>query len=226
MEERIAKLLAKAEGTTNPHEAEAYMAKAEELMLKFGIDRANLASHTVGARREEIVIKKVVIKNGHGYADAMAKIGHAVGANFSLRTLQGSLSDGGRVVWLIGHTSDVDAAETLCNSLILQSRAQALHWWKTVGVGDDAYLARREFIYSFASGVRSRLAETRNRVVAESAAGTDVALVDRARLVDSWVDENVSVGKGRTSRRSAGSAAAAQAGFQSGREAVSLKTLK
>lgn len=38
--EMIGKLLAKAERTDNPHEAEAYTRKAEQLMVKLGIDEA------------------------------------------------------------------------------------------------------------------------------------------------------------------------------------------
>lgn len=233
MEDRIAKLLAKAEGTTNAHEAEVYMAKAEELMLKFGIERANLEAKRPGAKRQEIVIKKVYVKNGHGYATAMVSIGNAVGPSFSVRILQSSVYDGSKVIWLIGHTTDVDDAETLLNSLLVQSRQQAIAWWRKEGKvsrpwasDNDAYLARREFIYAFASGVRSRLAETRNRVVDEAEPGTALVLVERSKLVDSWVDENLQVGKARATQRRDGGYDAHIAGHAAGRDAVSSKALR
>jgi hypothetical protein len=229
MEEKIAKLLAMAEGTTNPHEAEIFMAQAEKLMLKYGIDRAMLDGKA-GSKREEIVVEKISIPNGHGYAVAMVQVGHAVGPSFNLKTLQSNLYDGGKVLWLIGHSSDVRAAEQLVSSLLAQSRSQALHWWKTEGKqsyfspnDNDAYLARREFIFAFASGVRARLKETRNRVVEEAGTGTELVLVDRASRVESWVDENMKVGKGRASHRNHGGYAAARAGEAAGRDAVTTK---
>lgn len=232
VETTIAALLAKAEGTTNAHEAETFMAKAEAMMLQHGIERANLQAKTPGTRQEEIVIDKVYIKNGHGYAAAMAAIGHAIGPSFSLRTLQANLSDGSKMVWLIGHASDVEQARTLMNSLTEQSRKQALAWWRKEGkasyfapTDNDAYLARREFIYAFASGVRDRLEETRNRVVAEASAGTDLVLVDRSKRVENWVDENLKTSKGRASRRNHGGFAATQAGFASGRDSVNSKAI-
>jgi hypothetical protein len=231
VEEKIAKLLAMAEGTTNPHEAEAFMAKAEELMLQHGIDRANLeAKKGPGTVKQEIVVHKVYIPNGHGYASAMAAIGFAIAPSFSVRTLQASRPDGAKTVWLIGHVTDVQDAEQLLNSLVAQSRTQALYWWRTEGkypgaTDNEAYLARREFIYAFAKGAGSRLRETRNRVVAEAGPGTELVLVDRGRLVDSWVESNLKVGTARASSRRTGGEQARSAGHAAGREAVSPRTL-
>lgn len=233
LETKIANLLAKAESTTHPAEAEVFMAKAEELMLKHGIERANLDAKRPGQKREDIVTVRITIKNGHGYAAAMATIAHYIAPSFSVRSLQTILHDGGRVIWFIGHESDVEKAQTLANSLIDQSRKQALAWWKTEGKvnfpfysDNEAYLARREFIYAFASGARSRLEETRNRVVEEAETGTALVLVERSKLVDNWIDENMEVGKGRRTSRRVGSREAARAGKQAGRDAVSPKEIR
>jgi hypothetical protein len=233
LETKIANLLAKAESTNHPAEAEAFMAKAEELMLKHGIERAMLEDRRPGQKREDIVQVRIPVRNGHGYATAMASIAHAVAPSFSVRSMKANLPDGGQIIFLVGHKSDVDQVQTLATSLMEQSRKQALHWWKTEGklqwshyTDNDAYLARREFIFAFASGVRSRLEETRTRVIDEAGTGTDLVLLDRGKLVDSWIDENMKVGKGRKSTRNHGGYAAAQAGNQAGREAIGSKGLK
>jgi hypothetical protein len=233
LETKIASLIAKAEATPYPEEAEAFMAKAEELMLAHGIERANLDAKRPGQKREEIGTHRITIPNGHGYGAAMAAVAHALAPSFSVRSLQGSISGGTHVIWFIGHKSDVALAEALASTLMKQSRMQALHWWKTQGkaahpnhVGNDAYFARREFIFAFASGVRARLAETRDRVVAEAETGTALVLSGRAAAVASWIDDNMDVGKGRKTKRRVGGEAAASAGRQAGRDAVAVKALK
>lgn len=233
LETKIANLLAKAESTNHPAEAEAFMAKAEELMLKHGIERANLEAKRPGQKREDIVTVRITVKNGHGYASAMAASAHYIAPFFSVRSLKSSLPDGGQVIWLIGHKSDVEQARTLAESLMEQGRKQALHWWKTEGKAtmpwasdNDAYLARREFIFAFASGAQSRLEETRSRVVEEAATGTALVLVERSKLVDNWIDENMQVGKGRASSRKSGGYEARVAGKAAGREAIGTKALK
>lgn len=234
IETTIAALLAKAEGTTNAAEAEAYMAKAEKLMLQHGIERANLeAKGKPGSKREEIVTRRIIIPNGHGYADAMMHIGFAVAPAFSVKALKSNLRDGARMLWLVGHASDVEQAETLFGSLMAQSKPQAVAWWRSEGKAsnpyasdNDAYMARREFIYAFASGVRERLTETRNRMVEEAEVGTALVLVDRAALVDSWIKDNIQFGKARSSNRNYGGADAARAGKQAGRDSVNSKALR
>jgi hypothetical protein len=205
-------------------------------MLKHGVERAMLESRRTGQKREDIVTVRIIVKNGHGYASAMAASAHAVAPSFSVRSLKSNLPDGGQIVFLIGYRSDVEQAQTLASSLMEQSRKQALHWWKTEGKHDygyrgyhtdnDAYLARREFIFAFASGVRARLEETRSRVVDEAGTGTALVLVERGKLVDNWIEENMKVGKARASNRQSGGYAAAKAGRQAGRDAVGTKAIR
>jgi hypothetical protein len=233
IESTIAKLLAKAEGTTNQHEAEAFMAKAEELMLKHGVERAQLEAKKVGATRKTtpIVTERITIKDGHGYAIALLRIGHEVGPSFNVRTLQ-SNGTGYKVIWFIGHEDDVADAKTLYTSLSTQAIPAAKAWWKDEGkpsqpwaTDNDAYLARREFIFGFARGAGSRLRETRNRVVHEAGSGAELVLVDRAKAVDAWIDQNIQVGRGRATNRRDGGASARSAGTQAGRNAVASRAL-
>lgn len=235
IESTIAKLLAKAEGTTNQHEAEAFMAKAEELMLKHGVERAQLEAKQVGATKKTtpIVTKRIHIKDGSGYALAFLAIGHEVGPVFNVRTLQSSNSyDNSKTLWLVGHEDDVADATTLFTSLMAQAQPAAVAWWRKEGKpaqpwasDNDAYLARREFIFGFARGAGSRLRETRNRVVHEAGSGAELVLVDRKQAVDNWIDENMKLGKGRSSSRRTGGYDARQAGTQAGRDAVASRAI-
>lgn len=234
LEAKIANLLNKAENTDNPHEAEAFMAKAEEMMLKNGIDRANLEVHLPGNRREAIVTVRWTIPNGSGYAMAEARVAHAVAPSFDVRSFETNLGGRkGRMIWYVGHKSDVAQVRELAESLVAQSRSQAKHWWKTEGKAeqplassDDAFYARRQFITSFAEGVESRLYETRKKVVAEAAPGTALVLADRGQLVTTWVEDNMNVGKARGSSAKGGGSSARSAGRSAGRSAISPKSLR
>lgn len=228
----IAQMIAKAEATTFPAEAEMFMARAEQLMLKHGIDRANLEAKATGAAKPEIVQTHITLKNGHGYAQAQAAIIHQLASEFSVRTFK-STGYNTETVWMVGHKSDVESLTQLVTSLVEQARKQALAWWKSEGkarmswaTDNDAYLARREFIFSFARGAASRLAEIKNQVVAEAETGTALVLVERIEKVDSWISDNMQVGKARASQRRSGGIAARSAGRAAGRESVNPKAVR
>lgn len=234
IEDKIAALLAKAESTNFPEEAEAFMAKAEELMLKHGIERAMLEGRRPGVSAQPIVVEKIFIRNSAGYAVTLIDLAFAIAPSFNCRALQNLLPGRDRVAWFIGHQDDVAQAVQLFNSLVVQAPAQARHWWRTEGrhspwadtSSNGGYLARREFIAAFASGVRQRLEETRSRVVDETGPGTALVLVDRAKKVDSWVDENLQVRRSRSQGRNSGGMEARVAGRQAGREAIQTKAVR
>ena len=123
---RIKALLAKAESTTNEHEADALQRKAEELMVKWGIDDAALESASGADRVSANVIERRMQFTGI-YADAMCKffgpyiVRGVAGDNIKLLNgVKGSL-------YLIGMKSDVDRAVVLIESL----EAQAMHAMRT-----------------------------------------------------------------------------------------------
>jgi hypothetical protein len=238
IETKIAKLLAKAEATTNQHEAEAFMEHAERLMLKHGVERAQLEAKQVGATRKTtpIVTKRIRIKDGSGYALAFLAIGHEVGPVFNVRTLQSTISGSpDKMIWFIGHEDDVADVETLFTSLMKQAQPAAVAWWRNDGkanwngwyapTDNDAYLARREFIFGFARGAGARLRETRGRVVQQAGSGAELVLVDRSKAVDRWIEDNLQVGKGRATNRRVGGAGASSAGREAGRNAVASRAL-
>lgn len=228
--EKIALLLTKAEGTDNPLEAEAYSRKAEELMLKYSIEAAEIAAKRPGDKSDEIVMEKFPV--GGQYAAALVGYGFAVAPAFNLRSYQTLNTGNGATsyIWLVGHKSDVDQAATLMHSLLIQAEHAQKHWWKHTGSivcadlgGSKKYAARREFYFAFASGVRSRLEEVRNRVVHEAGTGTDLVLVDRAKRVSDWATQNIQTSRAKAGRVQAGDYSARVAGHAAGREAVGSK---
>lgn len=228
--EKVALLLAKAEGTTNPHEAEAYTKKAEALMLKHGIDLAMAEARRPGTKADPIIIERIRVRGP--FRMAYSGYGVAVAPAFNIKSYKSKVSNSEEDIWLVGHTSDVEQATTLVNSLLVQAPQALDYWWRTEGAElnpayntMNQYLAKREFLFAFASGVRSRLAETRRQVVEESGPGTELVLVDRSKLVQDWIGQNMSFSKAKGRGLKGGTESAARAGHAAGREAVGQRSV-
>ena len=115
--ERVRKLLAKAEaaGVTR-EEAEAFTAKAAELMARYGIDRALLA-----ARRPETdhpADRKVDIDNP--WARVQAHLLCGVAAAMRCQCVLLPRPDPGTRIHIFGFASDIERTDVLYTSLLLQ----------------------------------------------------------------------------------------------------------
>jgi hypothetical protein len=159
-------LLAKAEATDYPEEAEAFFAKASELIARFAIDEAMLwadADRSVRERPDEL---RLVVHAPY-LAQKSVLVG-AVAAAHGCRTVR-LVSGAGRrseVVSVVGFPSELRWVETLVTSLLVQltsamlaaapgglSAAQSASW-------------RRSFIVGFADEVATRLQADRRRAAA------------------------------------------------------------
>jgi hypothetical protein len=191
--ERIAALLRKAESTTNPHEAEAFSAKAEELMLKHAIEESMLP--TDGKPAEAVVSKTVVFTGGY-HADELLMAWQVVRA-LSLTGYKGHVgkymnADGkmrnGQPLYVIGHESDAASARVLIASLLLQCHSARRAWWKDFDgkqlmTAAEREVANRAFIRSFGEGaaVRIKVAKKTAETEYESTHGEGCLVVVKDR---------------------------------------------
>lgn len=226
--DKVAKLLAMAESTDHPSEAEAFTAKAEELMLAHGIEEAHLAARRPGSKGDPIIIERIRVSGQ--FRAALATYGAHVARPFSLKGYYSQVNEKENDIWLVGHTSDVGKAATLIRSLLIQSLDALKYWWYTEGRAKNPpvntmnqYLAKRQFLFSFGVGVESRLEEVYGRVVEVSSPGTELVMLDRSKEVDSWVGANMNFGKARRSSMKGGTDNAVRAGYTAGRESVGTK---
>jgi Protein of unknown function (DUF2786) len=171
--ERVRALLAKAESTTFDAEADAFTAKAQELMARHRIDRAVIA-----ARGEDRADKPVGRRVGldDPYAEAKAAL---------LATIADA--NGCRAVWsknmgfstLFGFASDLDAVEELFTSLLVQATAAL----RREGSKHDrtgrsrTTRFRRSFLVAFATRIGQRLREAVDATVDAVSAETGRALM-------------------------------------------------
>lgn len=217
IKDKIAKLLAKAEGTDNEHEREAYTAQAERLMLKWGIKAADLEAR--GEIKPEPVIQdKRVFQTT--YAIGWVKFGHSVASGMgNLRTLQ-SGAKSRYWLWCIGHTTDVSNYWVLMESLQAQCENALKQWWKDAperqwGLSQrEIYKCKRNFILAYGARVGARLADLRHEIQQDATPEAALVLVNKQERVNSWLDENVKYKSGvnRMNAGISGSRAGAEAG--------------
>lgn len=188
---KIAGLLAKAERTDNEHERDAFNAKAEHLMLKYGIEQAELQA--AGKVKAEEIIEVKLPFTGI-YAVIMPDFTHSVAkALGNLTVLQAKSWDGKtRYAYVIGHKSDVEAAQVLIASLQLQAQSSMKRWWKTFDdktwmSNMEQYKARRQFMMSFGYGAADRIRSERRTEEATVSAGAALVLASKQDLVNSYV---------------------------------------
>lgn len=189
---RIRGLLDQAENTSFPNEAEAFAAKAAELMARYRIDQAMVSST---ARDPGQVIEEAIDLGRGQYVRARLDLLWAVADAFDCRLLTSS-HPAGRKGHVIGHPDDVAQVEMLYTSLLLQATRAAD--FEPTPRGHNRITFRRGFLMGFADRVGQRLAAQMAQAVSDTApdsaaAGpTSVALVlaDRRATVDNWVDEH------------------------------------
>ncbi|GIF07437.1 DUF2786 domain-containing protein [Actinoplanes siamensis] len=150
--DRVRALLAKAEATDFPAEAEAYSAKAQELITRYRIEEvtAPAVDLTPFARR---------IGVDHPYENEKASLLDAV-----------SRANGCRTVWspelgfstIFGFDADIDAVELLYTSLLVQAN-KAMTRDEPVKGKARVKAFRRSFLIAYAVRIGERLREVADR---------------------------------------------------------------
>ena len=157
---KVRGLLAKAESTTFPEEAEALSAKAQELMARHAIDHAlaatALAPEVPGGRRLPVE---------DPYADAKAML---VGSVSRANRCQSVHVVDLALVTLLGFESDLVAVEMLFTSLLVQANRALLAAGR-----DDRRARQRGFRSSFLSAYAVRIGQR-----LEACTSAQVAVVD------------------------------------------------
>lgn len=220
-------LLAKAEATEFPEEAEAFFDKASELIARYAVDEALLWATDTTARESPTELRLVVHAPYLGQkAVLVGRVAAAHGCR-AIRFGSGSARDG-EVMAIVGFPSDLRWVETLVTSLLVQLTAAMLAACPQ-GLGSARSAGwRRSFIIGFADEVGSRLQVDREVAARDadvrSAARRErdsvaLVLVERSEVVrDEFRRRFPSV---QTSRTSSGSSRAGHvAGRSAGRDAA------
>ena len=185
--ERIAALLDKAESTSFPEEADAFMAKAQELMARHAIDEAMLDA----ARGSQDEIAQVELVVAAPYASAKSVLLNAVAASNRCRVVTANRPNGRVLCVMFGFETDIRHTR----SLYLSLSHQAVRFMLSAPLprGDTPRRFRHSFLLAYAYRIGERLEEADHAALAEAeqeqrseASGRSVSLVmaDREAMVE------------------------------------------
>lgn len=180
--DRVRKLLAKAaDDAVTPAEAEALTAKATELIARYGIDRALLASARPDTDRPDSRVIDVPNPWARVHAHLLAGLAAALRCQSVLLPVTG-----GSRVHVFGYTSDLERTEILYTSLLLQM-ANGLAAAEVPAGAASIRAWRRSWLLGFSTAVIARVRTAEERASrradeehAGSGPGTALVLADRA----------------------------------------------
>lgn len=206
---KVTSLLAKAESTNFPQEAEALTAKAQELMTRHAIDQAHLEAQRgdapqVGGRRVGI---------DDPYAGARFLLLAAVAEANRCRSVW-SKQWGFSTVF--GDEGDLDAVEMLFTSLLVQATRAMVAEPRTASTSSGGTRSfRQSFLVAFAGRIGERLSQAAEAVTAEEATrSTALVPLFAARREAAALALDEAFPETRTTRMSARNAEGWQAGMR------------
>jgi len=190
--DRVRKLLAQAEDdSVTPAEAQAFTAKAADLMAKYGIDRALLAADRPETDRPANRILDIDNPWAREKAHLLSGLASALRCQC---VLLGGARPGSRV-HLFGFASDIDRTDVLYTSVLIQM-SHGLAGARVPEWSSSARAWRRSWLLGFATAVIARVREAEHGAVLAAAeqrtsSGERAALVlaDRSLIIRRQVED-------------------------------------
>jgi hypothetical protein len=179
---KIRALLAKAESTEFPDEADAFMGKAQALILKHHIEQSELAPEA----RDGVIVVSIPLDASR--VNLALWIAVAETNSVAFLTMRGN---GANTGILTGFPADISFVQSLYASLVFQREAALFRAYRPLFINAKSF--NHSFRAGYAQRVADRLVAARRRNVAESQPGTDLVLADvrsrvEAKVADAFPD--------------------------------------
>lgn len=213
--EQIVKLLAKANGTTNEHEADAFYKKAQSLMVQHAIDEEEV-KRAGGKAKDEIVERTVYIRRNGTFRHPQADLLGSISYIFNCRTFFRDF--GSKIPYIIvGFDTDAQFVEILFESIRTQSWRACLADTRDEGGPNKVPPSRnRSFLEGYYGRVVARLNERHRKVDESHGTGTSLALRDRGKQVGKYLKDKYSLVPSKGRRRQKEDWAAFNRGHEKG----------
>ena len=225
---KIRGLLAKAESTQFPAEAEAFSAKAQDLMTRFAIDHALLEADNPRGLIGDVTTRRIMVDSP--YSDAKSLLLHSVCEANGARTLWYKRF---ALVNIVGLPVDLDLCELLYTSLLVQSSRALDELAESPQARGRSF--RKSFLIAYAHRIGQRLLEARERATTAASEQHGSALVpilaERSHAVNKAFTAmypsttEVRIEARDHAGRRAGRAAAERADLTGGRERIDKSDL-
>lgn len=194
---------------TTPEARQTYLEKVSELMVKYAIDEALLGIDPTQAK-DKIVYEKFDCGGLKTYRWEFIYMGCRIADAFKVKGLYNTVwvkGKNGRYakdyqLGLVGFSKDVEKVVFLWNALVTQSmlflndhvaQEMSKHQW-AMYTGMQKYTYRRSFYTHFSNRIGQRLtALYRKEAETHSTESQALVLVDRSKLVDAWLGENINL---------------------------------
>jgi hypothetical protein len=224
---RIAALLRQAEGTDNPHEAEAFMAAAQRLATVTSIDLAVAREHSDRKTAPQTPVQRTITIGEAGtrglrtYVQLFVVIAAA-------NDVKCDVASNSTFVHAYGFAEDIDASHALYAGLVTQMvKASEAYIDSGAHRPTPTITARINFQLAFGARIGKRLAEARDEArdqatkARDSRPGTAIALRNKdLELTSFYREASQARGTWRATNATAGySSAARRAGDRAGRRA-------
>jgi hypothetical protein len=212
--EKVRKLLAMAEGTANPNEADAFSRKAAELIALHRIDPDRLRAEA----SDDLDVLEIELGRGAYVRGRLAVLG-AVGDAHGCKVVF-EVRDRGTVAFVAGFRSDLEAVALLYHSLHTQASSRMAAERRATAAATQQW--RRSFLFGFAEQIRAMLRQSADDAQRHTRAidATLPALRARERRVEEFSRERF--GRVVAARRPK---AATATGWQAGRDAAARADL-
>ena len=212
---RVRALLAKAESTEFPEEAEALSAKAQDLMNRYALEHAVVE----GEQAQQTAVITVRLWLDAPYVMAKTLLVQAIATANRCRSIAINGTD---VVSIVGHEDDLQAVQILVTSLLVQAGRAMTAEGRGSGGGGHARSRsfRQSFLVAYAGRIGERLQETAEGGTAEA---SDDRLLPVLAARASAVDDTVAGSFGELSSKAV--SGHDPAGRNAGRAAADAATL-
>lgn len=211
---KVRKLLAMAEGTTNPNEADAFSRKAAELIALHRIDPDRLRAEST----DDLDVLEVELGRGAYVRGRLSLLG-AVGDAHGCKVVY-EVRSRGTVAFVAGFRSDLETVSLLYHSLHTQASSRMAAERRGTAAATQQW--RRSFLFGYADQIRTMLQHSADQ--AERRASHTVTTLPALRARDRRVEEFSRQRFGRVVAARRPKAATAT-GWNAGREAAARADL-